>query len=147
MFKKNLIVGIGIIFIFVFVLAGAYFVVYQKIQCAGTPKESLDCFNRYYTEMTDAQGASFALSDLEKRSDKIGIDCHQVAHAIGRATIQHYDTIGEAFKNGSNICMSGFYHGIMEGYSQNMAKPILIGVPLITYAVIFATRREKKRFR
>lgn len=115
--KNKLTLGIAfLVCISVFVFS--YFFLHQSDVCAGKnmpPKGSLDCFVQRYAAMTKSRGVSFALSDLEKKSDTIGVDCHQVAHAIGRAAIMHYDTIGEAFKNGSNICMSGFYHGVMEG--------------------------------
>lgn len=113
--RKKQLIAVILFVVTMLIFIGAYFTIHQKFICGGTPKESLDCFVQYYTAMVQNQGVSFTLSDLEKRSDKMGIDCHQVAHAIGRAAIMRYDTIGEAFKNGSSICMSGFYHGVMQG--------------------------------
>jgi hypothetical protein len=123
--RKNKITTELSLIVSIFVFLTIYFVTHQNLLCEGTPKESLDCFVRYYTAMTESHGVSFALSDLEKRSDKIGIDCHQVAHVIGRAAIMRYDTVGEAFKNGSNICMSGFYHGVMEGIFSKYGETYL----------------------
>lgn len=122
--KNKFTIGLGLI-VSIFVFMGTYFATHQNSPCEAAPKESLDCLVRYYTAMTESQGVFFALSDLEKQSDKIGIDCHQVAHVIGRAAIMRYDTIGEAFKNGSSICMSGFYHGVMEGIFSKYGETYL----------------------
>lgn len=129
--RKNGFLAVVLVAFFILILIGTYFVVRQEMPCAGsenkTRKEKLDCFVQYYTALTQKHGVSLALSGLEKQSGRIGVDCHQIAHAIGRTAVMQYDTVGEAFKNGSAVCMSGFYHGAVEGalskYGETLLRP------------------------
>ena len=41
--------------------------------------------------------------------------CHRIAHALGAGGLAHYDgDVGSAFVDGSAVCWSGYYHGILE---------------------------------
>jgi hypothetical protein len=41
--------------------------------------------------------------------------CHRIAHALGAGALAHYDgDVGPAFADGTAVCWSGYYHGILE---------------------------------
>jgi hypothetical protein len=41
--------------------------------------------------------------------------CHRIAHALGAGGLAHYDgDVGPAFADGTAVCWSGYYHGILE---------------------------------
>lgn len=42
------------------------------------------------------------------------LDCHQEAHAIGKAAYELYGA--KAFQEGNASCHSGYYHGVMEAF-------------------------------
>jgi len=42
-------------------------------------------------------------------------DCHRIVHTIGSAAYARYDgNVARTFSEGSSICASGYYHGILE---------------------------------
>lgn len=45
----------------------------------------------------------------------IEADCHRIVHYIGSASLARYDlNVAKAFAEGSTLCASGYYHGILE---------------------------------
>jgi hypothetical protein len=84
-------------------------------ECAGGQSLEFNCFAERYAAMTRASGPDAALKDLAARRAASGYlvsACHQLTHVIGRTAGELH---GEAaFAQGSDVCSSGYYHGIVE---------------------------------
>ena len=69
------------------------------------------------------QNPRVALRRLEAliRQDRTVLrHCHAIAHEIGRAAYDRYGTFGEAMRYQSEVCNSGYMHGIIE---QQFSRP------------------------
>jgi len=75
------------------------------------------CFEQAFGNLAFNEGPKRALAVFTK---KIDIDptvrvCHRIAHALGAGALAHYNgDVGRAFADGSPVCWSGYYHGILE---------------------------------
>ena len=75
------------------------------------------CFEQAFGNLAFTDGPKRA---LEVFAEKIETDptvrvCHRIAHAVGAGGLAHYDgEVGLAFADGSAVCWSGYYHGILE---------------------------------
>jgi hypothetical protein len=60
--------------------------------------------------------AAIRLFELEMgRAKPVEEDCHRIAHTIGSASLaRNHGDVAETFSEGSSICNSGYYHGILE---------------------------------
>jgi cytochrome c553 len=84
------------------------------------------CFEQAFGNLAYEEGPKAALAAFAKTID---VDptvrvCHRIAHALGAGGLAHYDgDVGLAFADGSAVCWSGYYHGILErafaGVSQD----------------------------
>jgi hypothetical protein len=84
-------------------------------QCIGAQSVDAGCFIERYGALTRASGAAVALADLgEQRQSNpyLRAMCHQVTHVIGRAAGATHGKA--AFTQGTDLCASGFYHGVVE---------------------------------
>jgi len=90
-----------------------------------------DCYNTYYTNLTENSGVQAAFADLRARyasGDQGAISmCHPLAHVIGRAATIKYPVVSEAYTHGDNFCWSGYYHGVMEGIIGRIGRKNLAG--------------------
>jgi hypothetical protein len=85
-------------------------------ECTGAQSLDFGCFAARYDAMTRQFGAQAALADLNKQratSGYLDLACHQVTHVVGRASSALHGP--SAFRNGSELCASGYYHGVTEG--------------------------------
>jgi mono/diheme cytochrome c family protein len=75
------------------------------------------CFEQAFGNLAYAEGPKRALAVF---AEKIETDptvrvCHRIAHAVGAGGLAHYEgDVGPAFADGSAVCWSGYYHGILE---------------------------------
>ena len=75
------------------------------------------CFEQAFGNLAYLDGPKRALAVF---AQKIGTDptvrvCHRIAHALGAGGLAHYDgDVGRAFADGTAVCWSGYYHGILE---------------------------------
>jgi cytochrome c553 len=75
------------------------------------------CFEQAFGNLAYTEGPKRA---LEVFTEKIETEptvrvCHRIAHALGAGALAHYDgEVGAAFADGSAVCWSGYYHGILE---------------------------------
>ena len=80
-------------------------------------KGNSSCFEQAFGNLAYAEGPKRA---LEVFAEKIETDpavavCHRIAHTLGAGGLAHYDgEVGPAFADGSAVCWSGYYHGILE---------------------------------
>lgn len=88
-------------------------------ECSGAQSLNFGCLASRYEALTRRSGADAALADLQRAratNSYLDLGCHQMAHVIGR-------TAGAlsgqaAFQDGSDLCASGFYHGVTESVMQ-----------------------------
>jgi cytochrome c553 len=80
-------------------------------------KQDSSCFEQAFGNLAYYEGPKHALAVF---AEKIETDptvrvCHRIAHAIGAGGLAHYHgDVGRAFVDGSAVCWSGYYHGILE---------------------------------
>ena len=76
------------------------------------------CLEQAFGNLAFADGAKEALALLEGKmaSDAaILADCHRIVHSIGAATLaRNRGNVAQAFVEGTALCGSGFYHGLIE---------------------------------
>ena len=79
---------------------------------------SYGCLEQAFGNISFGQGPKRALAlfttQLDHDQDVLR-DCHRIAHTIGSAAYARYHgNIARTFSEGSSICASGYYHGILE---------------------------------
>ncbi len=64
----------------------------------------------------DGPKEATALLETKMASDAAVLaDCHRIVHSIGAAALARFDgNVAKAFAEGSAVCGSGFYHGLIE---------------------------------
>jgi mono/diheme cytochrome c family protein len=83
-------------------------------ECAGGDAA---CFEQAFGNLAYTEGPKRALAVF---ADEIETDptvqvCHRIAHTLGAGGLAHYDgDVGRAFADGTAVCWSGYYHGILE---------------------------------
>jgi hypothetical protein len=84
-------------------------------------KPSQECYEQAWGNLLYRAGPEQALTDLERalQSPNPGFSCHRVAHAMGGAALARLKgDVARAFIDGSPVCASGYYHGVLErGFS------------------------------
>jgi hypothetical protein len=91
--------------------------------CENAPQDQkYKCYETYFVDTENNYGATTAqkeLADLIKTDSYIQSQCHPIAHTLGRTAYKKYGSVPNATKYATEVCWSGYYHGIMEAY---MAK-------------------------
>lgn len=104
--------------------------------CTGS-SDRIECFSKHFDEVIKKQGAKEALAqldDLQKNDQGVQSDCHPIIHAVGRSAFTRYGSVDEATKYGTEICWSGYYHGVMEAYMSGFDdKALLAKMPDICH--------------
>ncbi|HTM68315.1 MAG TPA: hypothetical protein VL426_03380 [Candidatus Binatia bacterium] len=81
------------------------------------------CLLEYLRARTAEFGPETAFADLKVLYDKDenahGF-CHQLAHEIGHGGYKKYGSVAAAFAHGDNFCWSGYHHGVLESYVQDI---------------------------
>ncbi len=75
------------------------------------------CFEQAFGNLAYRRGPKVALARFAAMidTDPTVAVCHRIAHALGAGALAHYDgDVGRAFADGSAVCWSGYYHGILE---------------------------------
>ncbi len=75
------------------------------------------CFEQAFGNVAYYEGPKRALAVFAEKieTDPTVAVCHRIAHALGAGGLAHYDgDVGSAFVDGSAVCWSGYYHGILE---------------------------------
>ena len=82
--------------------------------CQAKPSQS--CYEQAYGNLVYKEGAKPALAKFEQatQSPEPGFSCHRVAHTMGGAALVRYKDVAQAFIDGSPVCASGYYHGVLE---------------------------------
>ena len=76
------------------------------------------CIEQAFGNIAFTQGPrrAFAiLNDRFSRNTDVERDCHRIVHTIGSAAYTRYEhNVARTFSEGSSMCASGYYHGILE---------------------------------
>jgi hypothetical protein len=96
--------------------------------CSGSHSLEFGCLAGRYEALTRVSGVSAALADLDTRRATSGYVrgvCHQLTHVVGR-TAGALDG-GAAFTKGSDVCASGYYHGVIEAVMMGIGAEQMLG--------------------
>jgi mono/diheme cytochrome c family protein len=79
---------------------------------------NFECLEQAFGNMTFNEGPRPALAKLQAMSTTntaVAGDCHRIAHRMGSAALSRFkDKVAPAFIQGTPVCASGYYHGIIE---------------------------------
>jgi hypothetical protein len=77
---------------------------------------TVSCFQQAFGNIAYYRGPKVALRLFaEKYGDYSDPNCHPVVHRIGSATLaRNHGNVAKTFAEGSSVCFSGYYHGILE---------------------------------
>jgi mono/diheme cytochrome c family protein len=79
---------------------------------------NFECLEQAFGNMTFNDGPKPALAKLQTMSTTntaVAGDCHRIAHRMGSAALSRFkDKVAPAFIEGTPVCASGYYHGIIE---------------------------------
>jgi hypothetical protein len=87
----------------------------------------VECYVDRYATLTRLSGAKTALDDLDRRrttSGFVAAACHQLTHVVGR-TAGEVDGMA-AFNRGTDVCASGYYHGVTEAVMMRIGSEHII---------------------
>jgi hypothetical protein len=81
------------------------------------------CLEQAYGNLAFSSGPKEALATLEEEIGSTTNSCHRIAHIIGAASLARFDrNVGRTFAEGSAVCASGYYHGVLERSLVNVAS-------------------------
>ncbi|HZI21393.1 MAG TPA: hypothetical protein VFD76_02720 [Gemmatimonadales bacterium] len=114
-------------------LLGVHWLTAARNPIARTCKEKGDstfgCYEGYYDALVARAGVAAAFADLKAHyttDPRIEVLCHAITHHIGRAAFTQYSGIAEAFAHGDDFCASGYYHGVLQGFSAGAGRGSLL---------------------
>ena len=80
------------------------------------------CLEQAYGNLAFYAGPKRALAVLEEKVGSTTNACHRMAHIIGAASLVRFErNVGRTFAEGSSVCASGYYHGVLERSLVNVA--------------------------
>lgn len=98
---------------------GSTFAGRSATDCSGAFAGDYACHQERYRDLVRASGVEAAFAELKDQYGKNEFskpECHQIAHIIGRAAVERYGDLSEAYARGDNFCFAGYYHGAMETF-------------------------------
>lgn len=107
----------------------------KVVQCEGEEANNYKCWQQRYQAMINNQSPKEAFTDVRQAYETypyVKSNCHQIAHAIGRAAAKKYVDVVETYNQGDNFCWSGYYHGVMEAVAAKLgAEQVIAQAPTI----------------
>ncbi|HUC20097.1 MAG TPA: hypothetical protein VMR98_01220, partial [Candidatus Polarisedimenticolaceae bacterium] len=113
-------------------------------ECQKNQPTSMGCEQQHYARLTKAKSTAVAFADLKKAYNDdptIKAYCHQLTHAIGRASAEQSKGVEDAYAKGDNFCWSGYYHGVMEVMVKQVGTKN-IEAKITTICSALATKRQ-----
>jgi hypothetical protein len=103
----------------------------DRVSVADCEKQlDTSCYEQAFGNLSYERGPAIALDEFaEAMRDNPIVEsrCHPIAHTIGAGGLLHYDSdLGRAFADGSAVCGSGYYHGLLE-WKLAAAPPDQVG--------------------
>jgi hypothetical protein len=99
--------------------------------CLSINESQYSCYENYLKNIVKTYGAKEAqttLASLIQASSYVQSQCHPLAHLIGRTAFEKYGSVSEATKYATEVCWSGYYHGVMEAYMSGFDDTKLYGM-------------------
>jgi hypothetical protein len=96
---------------------GPSFVGPSIADCSGDRANDYACYQQRYQDLVNGPGVKAAFADLKSeypKNDFVRMNCHQLAHVIGRSAADIYGYITSTYSQGDSFCSAGYYHGVME---------------------------------
>jgi len=93
--------------------------------------QAKDCALSSFKALTVEQGPRLALDRLRSEMNSytwMRPYCHDLSHAIGRASGQYYGDASEAYSAGYDLCDTGYYHGVIEGVALTLTTEEFMGI-------------------
>ena len=109
-------------------------------KCTGAQSFDFGCLAARYEVLTRVSGSKAALADLAEQRTTNGYliaACHQLTHVVGRTAGQIHGPV--AFTQGSELCSSGYYHGVTEAVMMNIGEEYILDQA----QAVCATHRER----
>ena len=113
----------------VVVVAGGLLGCSRHRTCQERHDPSFGCYETYYGGIVARAGVPAAFADLKAHyatDPRVEALCHAITHHIGRAAFAKYSGIPEAFAHGDDFCASGYYHGVLQGYTSGAGRASLL---------------------
>lgn len=79
--------------------------------------ERIACYRPILEANLAARGPRAVLASLDalqSQGPAVGAHCHDMAHVLGRYWVASGRSLADGFRDGSNVCHSGFFHGMVE---------------------------------
>ena len=83
--------------------------------------ERIRCYRpmlEHHLDMHGPRAVLAALDRLQEQRTQFRAECHTMAHILGRYWIASGKLLADGFREGTNICHSGFFHGMAERVFQ-----------------------------
>lgn len=88
------------------------------------------CVESYFLKLAEDKGTVYALAGatLAYKTDvRFRAGCHGSMHVIGRNAAREFTDASTAFGNGTFLCWSGYYHGVVEGLLRASGEQAITG--------------------
>ena len=103
-------------------IGGSFHPLAGKFEPDTTQLEGCDgrysCLEQAFGNIAFRAGPKAALvlfTERLARDAAVNKDCHRIAHFIGAAALERFSgNVAKTFAQGSPVCVSGYYHGILE---------------------------------
>jgi hypothetical protein len=104
------------------------------------------CLEQAFGNISFKQGPRRALALFATKLDRnpdVARDCHRIVHTIGSAAYARYNgNVARTFSEGSSICASGYYHGILERAFVGITSKTKLGAVARRLCVDVGIRRR-----
>lgn len=93
-----------------------------------SPKEYQEVENslRLIVQTEDPRAALKKLESLVAKNPKILKSCHPLTHELGAMAYEKYQNFSETAQYATDLCNSGFIHGVLEQYLPRQSEPYAI---------------------
>lgn len=88
-------------------------------RCLSAPRfqDRVSCYRPLLESRLQARGPLAVLTELDElQAERASFraHCHDMVHVLGRSWVARGGSVADGFRAGSNVCHSGFYHGMVE---------------------------------
>ena len=93
------------------------YVALTKETCTGENATNFMCYDNLYAAIVREEGIEESFAFLRKEYQDnayVETQCHQITHVIGKAAVEKFPSVSEAYGVGDSFCWSGYYHGVIE---------------------------------
>ncbi|MST04096.1 MAG: hypothetical protein EXS49_00815 [Candidatus Pacebacteria bacterium] len=88
------------------------------------PDQDLEKTKKYFIELALKENPRVALLELAENmqtDELLSRSCHGIIHEIGHESYNKYKDFAKAMSYSIDICISGYTHGVIEAYFENIS--------------------------